>query len=532
METIDKPETANTDEQTSGLPAEINGSAEESKAVVTAGEKAVSPVKKEKPVKAKKEKRDRYEHAPERRFPLVWSVVLLAFSYLLCAASLVFSLIRAGQAEGQIIGAALALLAGFAIAGFYSMLRLRDHMTSVRKALLVCVLLTVAIAPMPFTMSVNIGFIPLTLMVLLLALLVNERIAIVASVPVAVAAAVIAGALGEAESAPAAIMLASLASGVAAVLALNIRKTRSSTVIAAGAAGAAAVFAFSAVMLAGGEIFGEYWMTLLWLLGSCIVSGILAIGLMPVFETAFDVASDARLNELLNNNNPLLKRLMTEASGTYQHSLTVASLAEAAAETVGANALLCRVCACYHDVGKLASPRSFKENQRTDRNLHDELDPFESAKIILSHVKDGVDLLKKNKFPRDVIDIVAEHHGDSVMVYFYDKAKRMAGEGETVDINAFRYPSHKPTTKESAILMLADCCEAAVRSMNNPTMKDIANKVREVVTHKWDRRSSMLWDSPLTFVDIKRIEVSFLRTFAALYHERVEYPDLEEIDVR
>ena len=127
---------------------------------------------------------------------------------------------------------------------------------------------------------------------------------------------------------------------------------------------------------------------------------------------------------------------------------------------------------------------------------------------------------------------MGEHHGDSVMVFFYDKARKMAPEGTVVDENEFRYPSHKPSTKESAILMLADCCEAAVRSMNNPSMQEVAAKVREVITHKWDKQGSMLWDSPLTFVDIKAIEASFLKTFAALYHERVEYPDLERIDVR
>lgn len=479
----------------------------------------------------KPEKKERAA-VPKRGLPVVWSIVMLLVTFLICSAAVVLFLIRAGQAGTQITGAVLALAAGFGAFGVYAVLRIRAGITSLRKVLFICVLLLVAIVPMPVTMSISIGFMPLTLTVLLMALMANERIAVLSSIPTAAAAAVIAAALGEADSAPAALMLACMVSGVAAVLALNIRKTRSSTVIAAAAAGMAGTVAFLAVMTAGGEIFGEYWPALIWMIGSCIVSGILAVGLMPIFEAAFDIASDARLNELLNNNNPLLKRLMTEASGTYQHSLAVASLAEAAAEAIGANALLCRVCACYHDVGKLKDPRCFKENQRHDRNIHDELDPFESARIIIAHQQDGVELLKKNKFPGEVIEVVGEHHGDSVMVFFYDKAKRMAGEGAKVDINAFRYPSRKPSSKESAILMLADCCEAAVRSMNNPTMKDIANKVREVMTHKWDKRGSMLWDSPLTFVDIKRIEISFLKTFAALYHERVEYPDLEEIDVR
>ena len=204
---------------------------------------------------------------------------------------------------------------------------------------------------------------------------------------------------------------------------------------------------------------------------------------------------------------------------------------KAAAEQIGANALLCRVCACYHDVGKLRAPLYFKENQH-GRNIHDELDPYESARSIIAHVKDGVTLLEKYKLPGEVVRIVSEHHGDSVMVYFYDKAKKLAPEGAKIDEKPFRYPQNKPSSKEAALLLLADCCEAAVRSMNNPTTEDVRNMITNVITHKWDKHDSMLWNSPLTFIDIKKIEKSFMKTFAALYHERIEYPDLEDIDVR
>ena len=483
-----------------------------------------------KPRKVKKERKVR-QKKPPMKLPLWFALIILGVTYAITVVVTILFLKSIGQADMTAIGAAVMLLVGFGAFCMYVVLRKRELITNVRQTLLISVLMLAAVLPQLITMRINIGFMPFMLAILLLALMSNERVAILAGLPVAASAAMVAEAMGQGEGVPAAIMLAVMVSSIASVLSLNLSKTRSSTVIASGVGGIVGVICYTGTMFVCGEMFVNYWQTLLWLLGSCLVSGILAVGLMPVFETAFDIASDARLNELLNNNNPLIKRLMLEAPGTYHHSLIVAALAEAAAEEIGANALLCRVCACYHDVGKLRAPLYFKENQH-GRNIHDELDPYESAKAITAHVTDGVVLLEKYKLPGEVTRIVSEHHGDSVMVYFYDKARKQAPEGTDVDEKLFRYHANKPTTKESAILMLADCCEAAVRSMTNPTMMEVRQRVGDVITHKWDKRGSMLWNSPLTFVDVKKIERSFLKTFAALYHERIEYPDLEDIDVR
>jgi putative nucleotidyltransferase with HDIG domain len=482
-----------------------------------------SPDKKNNKVKLKR---------PERKLGTGGCAAMLAATYALLALELVFFMAGSGINWQSIVGACLVLFIGFAVFGLYAKLKLPEISGKFGRMLSACVLILIAAAPLPFTMSVNLGFMTHILAALLLALIAGDLMALAAMLPAAIVGAIIARTLESPQVAPAGIFLLVAASSTAAVLALRIGETRTSTVLAAGAAGLVGAVAYAAFMLASGEPIADYWQTLIWTVGSSIVCGVLAVGLMPVFESVFDIASDARLNELLNNNHPLLKRLMTEASGTYQHSLTVATLAEAAAESIGANALLCRVAATYHDVGKLKDPLCFKENQRGGRNMHDELDPYESARRIIAHQQDGVKLLEKYKLPGEVIRIAGEHHGDSVMVYFYDKAKKQVFDGSEVDESLFRYPSHKPTTRESAILMLADCCEAAVRSMKEPTMQDVAAKVREVITHKWDKRDSMLWDSPLTFVDVRRIEASFLRTFSALYHERVEYPDMEAIDVR
>lgn len=486
--------------------------------------------------KKPKRRRKKEAEAKPRKEPLklspVGGVIMLAIVMALSAAGIVVFLKNNGQADFRMVGALIVFVMSFVSFAAYLLIRFSQLASSFKQMIFISVLITFAEILSLVTMSINHALTPALLAVLLIALMTNEKAAMLASLPLAATAGIAANALGETDSGPWAIVMAILISSLCAVYALNMRKTRSTTVVAAAIAAIAGAMTYIGVMLCGGEPFSAYWINVFWLLGGNLICGVLTVGFMPVCEVIFDIASDARLNELLNNDNPMLKRLMTEAPGTYHHSLLVASLAEAAADEVGANALLCRVSAYYHDVGKLRCPSCFKENQRPGYNIHDELDPYESAKRIISHQQDGVTLLEKAKFPAEVINIVGCHHGDSVMVYFYDKARKMAPEGAEIDENKFRYPSKKPETKEAAILMLADCCEAAVRSMPNPSMDDIEAKVRDVITHKWDKRNSMLWASPLTFAEIRRIEDSFISTFAALHHERVEYPDLEDIDVR
>lgn len=265
---------------------------------------------------------------------------------------------------------------------------------------------------------------------------------------------------------------------------------------------------------------------MLWLIGDGLLCGIVATGLMPVFEVVFDIATDVRLNELMNNNNPLIKRLMIEAPGTYHHSMLVSSIAESAAEAIGANALLSKAAGYYHDVGKLRSPMHFIENQR-GQNIHDTLSPSESAERIIAHRKDGVTLLAKNKIPSDVIKICAEHHGDSTVAYFYNKARQQASEGEEIDEKNYKYKAPRPSSKEAGILMLADCCEAAVRSIKNPSRDVISSKVCDVIAGIWLKPDGQLSECELTAKEVKTIQNVFINTLAAQYHERVEYPQVE-----
>ena len=421
--------------------------------------------------------------------------------------------------------ASLATTAGFGLLLFAERNRITKNL---KQLLITAILLLVSTVLSAFATCVGYAFTAAFLGIILAALLVGRHCAYACTAMMAVYAALFA-CLPDAALAykPLSMLAAVSAGGFAAVIALKINKGRTSPIISGVIGGIVSGIILICVQAFFGVRITDVLLDACGLLASSALCGVLAVGLMPVCESIFDVTTETRLNDLLNNNNPLLKRLMFEAPGTYHHSILVAALAESAADEVDANSLLCKVAAYYHDVGKLTSPAHFIENQR-DYNIHDELPPEESARRIISHQSDGVTLLKKHKFPSDVIEIVAQHHGDSLVRFFYSKAVNDAGSPEEVDAAVYRYKANKPSTKESAIIMLADCCEAAVRSMKNPTHEMIADKVHEVINGLWLREDGQLSESPLTAKDIKKIEQSFLKTLSAQYHERVEYPPLEE----
>ncbi|MBN1256386.1 MAG: HDIG domain-containing protein, partial [Planctomycetes bacterium] len=214
--------------------------------------------------------------------------------------------------------------------------------------------------------------------------------------------------------------------------------------------------------------------------------------------------------------------LVLEAPGTYHHSVIIGNLAEAAAEAIGANPLLVRVASYYHDIGKIVKPEYFTEND-TGRSRHDNISPSISALIIMAHVKDGVEMGHAYKLPQDILDIMEQHHGDSVISYFYQRAQEMSEDPGEVSKGAFRYPGPKPQTREAAILLLADCVEAASRSLSEPTPAHIKELVHRIVNGRL--MEHQLDDSPLTFRDISTIEASFVRTLTAMYHSRVPYQE-------
>ncbi|MCQ2533227.1 MAG: HDIG domain-containing protein [Clostridia bacterium] len=257
---------------------------------------------------------------------------------------------------------------------------------------------------------------------------------------------------------------------------------------------------------------------------SSLVSVVFAIGFMPVYELLTDVVSPMKLISLSQTGNPILKKMFVECPGTSQHSVMVSNLAETAAEAIGANALLCKVASYYHDIGKLYDPLYFTENQG-DYNPHNSLDCMDSVQIITNHVTYGVKLAEKNKLPQVIIDIIREHHGNTYPKYFYIKACNQAKEQGLPEplLDDFRYSGNPPTSKESAIIMLADTCEAAIKSAHINNTTDAEAFIRKLVKEKI--AEDQMKDSGLSFNDIEKIIMSFVQVYTGLFHERIKYPE-------
>ncbi len=258
-----------------------------------------------------------------------------------------------------------------------------------------------------------------------------------------------------------------------------------------------------------------------------LLSGILAVGLLPFFESIFDVVTNIKLLELSNPNQPLMKKLLMEAPGTYHHSMMVANLAEAAAEIVGGNPVIARVGAYYHDIGKTKRPYFFGENQMGKENPHDKITPNLSTLIILSHTKDGLEMAREHKIPKVIQDIIEQHHGTTLVKYFYYKLKNSSDRPEEIKEEDFRYPGPIPSSKESGILMLADSVEASVRSIGEPTKGKIEEMVNNIINDKLNSRQLVNCD--LTLKDIEMIRKSFLKTLDGIYHHRIEYPTEKKV---
>ena len=255
------------------------------------------------------------------------------------------------------------------------------------------------------------------------------------------------------------------------------------------------------------------------------ISPLLVYGLQVIYEYSFDIATDMKLLELSDLNNPLLRKLAIEAPGTYHHSLMVGNLAEAAAESIDANALLARVGAYYHDIGKIEKREYFIENQMKLKNPHEKLSPTMSTLILMNHVKKGIEIAKKQKLPKEIRDFISEHHGTNLITFFYQKALEKS-VGEEINESNFRYPGPKPKTKETGIVMLADAIEAASRTLKDPSPSRIRGMVISIVQDRF--RESELDDCPLTLRELTKIIESFETVLLGTFHARIEYPDQDE----
>ncbi|MDH7481360.1 MAG: HD domain-containing protein [Armatimonadota bacterium] len=317
--------------------------------------------------------------------------------------------------------------------------------------------------------------------------------------------------------------LAALVSGFVAIYSVSDIRHRSDLMTAAVIVSLTNL----AIVWLIGRVGGDDVRTLFIGSGWAVVGGVSSIGLFWLGTTAlekpFGITTHNRLLELADTNNPILKRLLMEAPGTYSHSIFVGNIAAGAAEQIGADPLLVRVAAYYHDVGKMKRPHFFVENQYVE-NAHDGLNPSLSALVIRSHIKDGLELAKEYKLPPLICELMAQHHGTSVVKYFYHQATSEGNNESDMLEQHFRYDGTKPQSKEAALLMLADSVEAASRSLSKPTPSRIENLVDKIIDDRL--ADGQLDESDLTFKDISRIRDSFVRTLTSMMHARIEYPEL------
>ncbi len=362
--------------------------------------------------------------------------------------------------------------------------------------------------------------VPVPAFAMLVTALVNRRTAIFATVVVSIFVGVMCGT-------NMLYILASLVGGFIGIWQLSNMKSRSHYAVAV-----AYIFAAYALVSLSWCLMWNYGarsvgIAVMMSFINGLISVILTVGTLPLLETAFSITTEIRLMELSNLNHPLLKKLMIEAPGTYNHSILVGNLAEAAADQIGANGLLVRVASYFHDIGKTKRPNFYVENQKPGENPHDKLQPSLSTFIITSHTKEGADMARKYKLPVEIIDIIEQHHGTGVLKGFYNKALEQAKNAEAatapVRMEDFCYPGPIPQTREAALVMLADSCQAAVQSMNAPTPGQIEGMVRDIVKGK--HNEGQLNNCDLTFRDLDVISSTFATILAGAKHYRLAYPE-------
>ena len=363
---------------------------------------------------------------------------------------------------------------------------------------------------------VNVYFMPVALALLLVSMLMDAQLALFVNLIVALLASMMTTGSGMI-----AIVLMACVSGPFIAMLFNKSMMRMTTLLAGVLIGVGNFLITLGVGLFNSVEIRTVLNNALWAAGGGAVSAVICIGVQPVLEGLFNLATASKLIELSNPNQPLLRRLLLEASGTYHHSIIVANLAEAACSAIGANGLLARVGAYYHDIGKLKRPMYFKENQMGD-NPHDRTDPRVSTAILTAHPRDGAAMAQKARIPEPVVDIIRQHHGDCPVMFFYDKALKLYGD--QVDISAFRYEGPRPQTREAAVVMMADSIEAATRALPNPDPEKIDALIRKIVRGKLN--DGQLDCSNLTFNDLEKICSAFSTVLTGVFHERIEYPTI------
>ncbi len=422
-------------------------------------------------------------------------------------------------------GAALVVASAVILMALMLHMLIPEVLTDVRRVLVITLVMLISVGLGVIVVKlINVYLMPVALGAMLLTGLLGTRVGLTAGVGLSVILAGLSAASNTAYDTEMVHLLLTGVVGSAVAVQFLAGKPQRVRMVICGVlvAGVNVVVMLSIGLMTSADLHNTLE-NAVWSMAGGVLSGLIAVGFQPVFEAGFNLATPSKLLELANPNQPLLRRLLLEAPGTYHHSIVVANLSEAAAERIGANPLLARTGAYFHDIGKLKRPLYFKENQRGE-NPHDRTDAYVSAAIVTAHTSDGLALAQKHHLPPEIQRIIFEHHGDTPVMYFYHKALQQAN-GKPVDVKDFRYPGTRPTTKESAIVMLADTIEAAVRSMSDPTPQAIERFIERLVRGKLE--DGQLSNSPLTLLDIDGICAAFSKVLSGVFHERIEYPTVQ-----
>ena len=438
--------------------------------------------------------------------------LLLILAVLTMLVMMNFSMVYNQMDVGSMIGRNLIILCLLSIYGYYFFLFYKDIPYN---QMLFLILITLSL----WTASIFISasaylYMPILVGVMLIAINIDQQLAIVTHI---LGVAII----GIVLSLPLMFYLFYLPVGILSALVMVEAKERKKIIYVAGLTSLfGVIFYILIIMMLGLEI--NFTGPLL-IFANILLTIIVVIGSMPLWETIFQFVTPTKLLELMSEDHKLLQRLIEEAPGTYHHSKMVSNLGQRAAKAVGCDAMLTKIGALYHDVGKLKDPIYFIENQNGGPNPHDQIAAESSAQIIIDHVAFGVKLAKEHKLPKSILELIGEHHGTSLVGYFYHKANQY-DDGIEYGEAAFRYPGPKPSTKESAIIMLADCVEAYVRSLDEEDrhLERIKEIIKEISNQKFIEEQ--LDESPLKMKELPLIADAFIQVYNGMYHERVKYP--------
>lgn len=422
------------------------------------------------------------------------------------------------------LGVALLTLTVLLILGFYIAVYEPKMIQTPKKVLMLAILTVLSVLYSALIYPYRPGLAQIAICTVLVAVLLKPRVALVSNMALSVLLGVMATSGEAAQSQGVSTLIVSLIAGTAAVYLCKKPMHRMRIMLSGLVIGVTGGLTSVFIGMVFSSEIETVLLSALWPALAGAISAVLCVGTLPVWEAVFDVLTPTKLLEITNPNQPLLRRLAIEAPGTHHHSIVVANLAESGAQAIGADIMLTRAGAYYHDVGKLAAPEAYTENQDEKlKSFHSMLLPAESAAIIRMHPTEGYELAQKYKLPKEICNIILEHHGTTLVGYFYAKALEMFDDVNRAD---FMYPGPKPRSKEAAVIMLADSAEAAVRSLPDKSPECVREKINQILN---DRISDGQFDEcDISMLELRKLAAEFTQALSGVHHSRIEYPDLKK----